>query len=270
LTEILDHKMALRLLEDLPVGVFVADEAGAVRWANPACRAMISLAPDASPAGVDLPRLPGQSAEYTVPDPSDGHPRHLRCRRLPDLEGAAAFVIEDVSGQHALQDTVEHLEASVATAGRHDALTGLPNRRALIELLEAQIARSRRYHNPLAVIRLELQDLEVRPERREAVLVAVAHLLNDQLRWSDIRGYWNEASFLMVLPETSGSAAAQLAEKLIEQLAALQDTFGVLLAVKASAAVTAWTHGDDLQRMMARVNVLMAQAARGKPPVAIG
>jgi len=268
LTETLDHNTALRLLEGLPVGVFVADAAGAVRWANPACRAMMSCAPGASPEGVDLPRLPGQSAEYTVTDPSDGHSRHLRCLRLPDLAGAAAFVLEDVSGQRALQETVEHLETSAATAGRHDALTGLPNRRALIELLEAQIARSRRYHNPLAVIRLELQDLEVRPERREAMLVAVAHLLNDKLRWSDIRGYWNEASFLMVLPETSGSAAAQLAEKLIEQLATTRDALGEVLAVHACAAVTAWTKGDDLPRMMARVTALMAQAARSNPPVA--
>ena len=200
----------------------------------------------------------------------DGRPRHLRCLRLPDLADGAAFALEDVSGQRALQETIEGLEASVATTARREALTGLPNRRALIELLEAQIARSRRYHNPLAVIRLELPDLKIHPDRREAVLLAVAHLLNDQLRWSDIRGSWNEASFLVVLPETSASAAAQLAEKLITQLATRSDALGEPLAVDACAAVTAWTKGDDLQRMMARVNDLMSQAARGDSPVAIG
>ena len=61
-----------------------------------------------------------------------------------------------------------------------------------------------------------------------------------------------------------------MAEKLVKQLATSRDALGELLAVHASAAVTAWTKGDDLQRMMARVNALMAQAARSKPPVATG
>ena len=180
-------------------------------------------------------------------------------------------MLVDASLQRAAQETIERLETEVAKSDRNEALTGLPNRRALIDLLEAQISRSRRYHNPLAVIRLELQGLETSPERRAVVLVAVAHLLNDQLRWSDIRGYWNEATFLLVLPETSASSATQLAHKLITRLAStVRDDRGETLAIYARAAVTAWTTGDDLQRMMTRVNTLIEQASQKKPPIATG
>ena len=99
----------------------------------------------------------------------------------------------------------------------------------------------------------------------------MAHLLNDQLRWSDIRGYWNEATFLLVLPETSASSATQLAEKLISRLAStVRDDRGETRAIYACAAVTAWTTGDDLQRMMARVNTLIEQASQKEPPIATG
>jgi diguanylate cyclase (GGDEF)-like protein len=275
----LDQDTALSLLQALPIGVFLTDRAGVIRWANPACQALLgyeagaAMSPGADPVGYqELPRTPDETVEWQLPSVADASPRCLLCRRLQDIGEEAAYLLEDVSMQHALRTQIAEFRSQAHTHSTRDALTGLPNRRGMIDLLESQITRSRRYHNPLAVLRLDLLgDAEEPPGVHEAMLLAVARQLKDQLRWADVCGHWNESSFLLIMPETDAEAGGRLADKLIIQLRHVELGIpGKTASLLARAAVTAWTKGDDLQKMMTRVNALMSSAGARTPPIAIG
>ena len=123
---------------------------------------------------------------------------------------------------------VESLRAEAARweqLARTDGLTGLANRRALEERLDAEIARSRRGGHPLAVLMADLDGLKAINDSHghnagDAVLRATAGRVRHAVRRSDIAGRWGGDEFLVICPETGEDAAARVADKLIEVVSA--------------------------------------------------
>jgi diguanylate cyclase (GGDEF)-like protein/PAS domain S-box-containing protein len=89
----------------------------------------------------------------------------------------------DVSERQALQERL-------AYQALHDDLTGLPNRRLLIDRLTLALARSERSHRPVGVLLLDLDGFKAVNDSfghgvGDEVLVAVAERLRSALRPSD-------------------------------------------------------------------------------------
>jgi diguanylate cyclase (GGDEF)-like protein len=106
-----------------------------------------------------------------------------------------------------------------ASEARIDALTGLANRRALEEILAAEISRAHRFAHQLAVVLLDLDRFkEINDSFGHAagdvMLRAVSRLLTSLARQGDTVARWGGEEFVVVLPETDLAGARRFAERL--------------------------------------------------------
>jgi diguanylate cyclase (GGDEF)-like protein len=136
---------------------------------------------------------------------------------LPGHDNWQARIFVEISEQVRLQQALAVLDEKLTHDTLTDAATGLLNERGLILALDPQVARSRRYVRPMAVIMLGVDHTS----GRHALLTDVARLLKDQLRWADLIGCTEQREFILVLPETTAEAALSLADKLAQRLAEL-------------------------------------------------
>ncbi|MFZ5562047.1 MAG: diguanylate cyclase [Pseudomonadota bacterium] len=117
-------------------------------------------------------------------------------------------------------------EAGIRAMSRTDALTGIHNRRSILELLDREIARTRRHGPPLAVVILDLDHFKRINDTwghptGDRVLQQAAELLGQCLRQCDAVGRYGGEEFLILLPDTTLEGARTLAERCRERLAAL-------------------------------------------------
>ncbi|HKS77786.1 MAG TPA: GGDEF domain-containing protein [Gaiellaceae bacterium] len=106
-----------------------------------------------------------------------------------------------------------------ASEARVDSLTGLANRRALEEVLAAEISRAQRFAHQLAVVLLDLDRFkEINDSFGHAagdvMLRAVSRLLIGLARQGDTVARWGGEEFVVVLPETDLAGAQRFAERL--------------------------------------------------------
>jgi diguanylate cyclase (GGDEF)-like protein len=106
-----------------------------------------------------------------------------------------------------------------ASEARIDALTGLANRRAVEEILAAEISRAQRFAHDLAVVLLDLDRFkEINDSFGHAagdvMLRAVSRLLTSLARQGDTVARWGGEEFVVVLPETDLAGAQRFAERL--------------------------------------------------------
>lgn len=109
------------------------------------------------------------------------------------------------------------------TLGRVDHLTHLANRRALIELAEAELARARRYKHPFTLAYVDLDDFKRINDRfghhaGDRVLVDIAETLKKSVRSTDLVARLGGDEFAILLPETSEEAAQRVLTKLRNNL----------------------------------------------------
>ena len=112
-----------------------------------------------------------------------------------------------------------HLHHEAQRLSTTDALTGLWNFRYLSMSLAREIERSTRFDRPLAVLMLDLDHFKQVNDahghaRGDTVLRELAHRVQEQIREVDTFARYGGEEFVVVLPETSGEGAAQLAERI--------------------------------------------------------
>lgn len=121
-----------------------------------------------------------------------------------------------------LEDANERLRESnrlLETAALTDCLTGLPNRRAMDAILEAELRRRTRYPSPLAVGLIDIDRFKEVNDRYlwpggDQVLVGLAQAFKSSLRAADSLGRFGGDEFILVAPETATEGANTLAERL--------------------------------------------------------
>lgn len=116
--------------------------------------------------------------------------------------------------------------ALAETRAAIDALTGLPNSRALRDALRRMIAQAGRTLQPLSVILLDVDHFKKINEthghdRGDDALAAVGDVLSSTVRSSDFAGRFGGEEFLVLLPATDREGAVLVAEKLREAIGAL-------------------------------------------------
>ncbi len=100
-----------------------------------------------------------------------------------------------------------------------DGLTGLANRRYLMERLKQERDRAERYHTSLSVIILDLDKFKSFNDtyghlQGDELLKAFSSMLNRQIRSADIAGRYGGEEFCVVLPNTSVKGALVIAERI--------------------------------------------------------
>jgi len=179
------------------------------------------------------------------------------------LAYALAHLKEQVAEQVARNRALEELAHT-------DVLTGAANRRRAQSVLIEELVRSRRYERPLAVAMIDLDAFKERNDHHghaagdDALRVIVAGL-RAELRDTDTVGRWGGDELLVVLPETSLTAAAAIAERVRIRLVALALTAGPGRYVTASIGVAAAETTDTPDTLLSRAdrNMYAAKAAGG-------
>ena len=120
----------------------------------------------------------------------------------------------------ALRDALEEVQRLAIT----DSLTGLHNRRHLLELARHELQRARRYQLPMSVFMLDIDEFKRVNDTYghaigDQVLQGVAECCRQELRGVDVLGRYGGDEFAAVLPETGLPAACQVAERLRESIA---------------------------------------------------
>jgi diguanylate cyclase (GGDEF)-like protein len=156
-----------------------------------------------------------------------------------------------------------------------DGLTGLKNRRAFGEAADAVLRLVARERQQAAMLVIDVDDFKQINDvfghaAGDASLEQVARLLERQLRRSDICGRAGGDEFVVLLPNTTVTAARAVAEKLCKAAASNP----VLLdgkAINISLSIGIATGDADCDAMLRRADSAMYEAKRnGKNQVAAG
>jgi diguanylate cyclase (GGDEF)-like protein len=137
-------------------------------------------------------------------------------RRLRNLVRLARDLIRELNEKtHALEESREALHAQAT----RDAVTGLWNRSAILDVAERGLRRARHQGSPFAVV---LADLDWFKDINDAyghqagdrALYETARRMQSLVRPHDAVGRWGGEEFLIVLPDCDLDEAAALAERL--------------------------------------------------------
>ena len=158
-----------------------------------------------------------------------------------------------------------------------DGLTGLANRRACEDTLNAELARAERFPGPLAVVVTDLDDFkEVNDcfghQAGDVVLREFATLLRESVRDIDLASRWGGEEFLLVLPGTDREGAARVAERIRRALEGRSTLSidGDPIPVTASFGVAAYPEAETAAELFAAADDALYRAKRtGKNRVAV-
>jgi len=114
----------------------------------------------------------------------------------------------------------EELEKLTST----DHLTGLANRRYLLERLQGELARSERHDHRLSLLMLDLDDFKHCNDTQghlfgDKVLKDFAAIIVNTIRSIDIASRYGGDEFIIILPETNETLAVDIAERLRSNVA---------------------------------------------------
>ena len=168
---------------------------------------------------------------------------------------------------------VSRLVGRLERLSRHDALTGLLNRRAMDERMLQEEQRVRRLAAPVSgEVALLMVDVDhfkqLNDSQGHAVgdraLQHLAAVMRTQLRDIDALARWGGEEFLALLPATGGDAAAQIASRLCDRVRSLplvSDDQRLLLTVSVGVAEWLGPH-DSLADMLKRADAALYAAKR--------
>lgn len=146
-----------------------------------------------------------------------------------------------------------------------DALTGLANRRALLERIEYEVARHTRARRSFAVVMLDLDGFKQLNDRfghpaGDELLCDVAAALRHAMRDQDTVARIGGDEFCVLAPETDAPGAQRLA---LRAKAAVARVATGLEAVSASAGAAVFPdHGGDASILLAAADERLLDAKR--------
>ncbi|HTJ42770.1 MAG TPA: GGDEF domain-containing protein, partial [Kofleriaceae bacterium] len=163
-------------------------------------------------------------------------------------------------------------EARVMRLAETDALTSLTNRRRFLEIAERELARSRRYKSPLALILIDLDHFKNVNDRfghlaGDQVLIAAAKALAGGLRDVDVIARHGGEEFAILLPETDLAGGREVAERsgrrLAETTILVDNSEPVHVTASMGVAATGGDRAMSLDDLLRRADAALYVAKRG-------
>ena len=154
-------------------------------------------------------------------------------------------------------------EERLAELATKDSLTGLWNRRVAFEHLDREIARFNRYGTPLSVILMDLDYFKTINDSYghlagDEVLRRISRVMGHTSRDSDLAARTGGEEFMIILPDTKLPGARSRAEKLREDIAAMEIEFQDLrLQCTASMGCAEFQKNESPEEFYARLDGLL-------------
>jgi len=157
---------------------------------------------------------------------------------LPVVGGGEVGYLTEVFNDmvRRLRESRKELERLSVT----DGLTGLFNRRRLMEALASEVQRATRTQEPCSVLMVDVDHFKQFNDTYghpagDAVLTRVAAILRESIREVDVAGRYGGEEFLLVLADTTMAGALEVADRIRARLAT--EVFdGGRITVSAGAA----------------------------------
>ncbi|AOE86810.1 phospholipase [Pseudomonas sp. TCU-HL1] len=159
-------------------------------------------------------------------------------------------------------------EATIKRMAYSDALTGLPNRIRLCELLDEAIASARTELRALGLLQLEVgrsRDLNESLGYHEAdrAQQAIARRLEQTVGSANTVARVGECEFSVLMPSGGAEQASQLAQKILLAFHEPIELAGLFLDARANIGIALYPgHGTDAEALIRRASVALEQAKR--------
>lgn len=167
---------------------------------------------------------------------------------------------------HQIGDYIRAHQELLDDTAYTDALTGLRNRRFLLERLQEEVEKAHRYNYPVSCIVVDVEDVqamdaEVGAAAMDDILVEVAMMLRNSSRTYDILARYDGALFAAVLPHALLKDAVSYAKKIQDEAEATtfsvpsfptqaKLSFGVVSCRNGSAKGADIVFGEAMQRLL--------------------
>lgn len=162
-----------------------------------------------------------------------------------------------------LEDKVQQRTQELATLATTDPLTGIHNRRSIVELIDLEIKRSSRHQTHFSVLMLDLDNFksindQLGHDIGDKVLQEACKVWQGELRDIDFLGRLGGEEFIIILPATNCNDGKIIAERIracTELDAALEQT--ATMRVTVSIGVTNSVEGDTVYTILKRADQAM-------------
>lgn len=149
---------------------------------------------------------------------------------------------------------LQNANAKLEELATTDSLTGLPNRRAFYDALQAAMARAKR-GSELTLVQADIDHFKVFNDRfghhaGDEVLKLFAETLRRTLRTSDFLARHGGEEFYFMIQGASRSRALEIVERIREQIQAIDTGYGPLTA---SFGIAHWTPGVQNDEQLLRL-----------------
>ena len=200
----------------------------------------------------------------SVMDTRPGQLDEEQQRMLARLGRQAMALIERRASERQLNTTARELELLSTT----DELTGLHNRRSLLQKLKFEVARSKRFRTPLSAVMIDVDNFkkindEFGHNAADQILANIGRLLRESVRVIDIPGRYGGEELCVILPNTPLEGACKFAETLRGKLEAQLHYAGIrVVAVTASLGVGSFDHMEiaDAESLLRQAENALARA----------
>ncbi|NTV51006.1 MAG: diguanylate cyclase [Geobacteraceae bacterium] len=168
-----------------------------------------------------------------------------------------------------LRTQLSEMDRSLDLATRIDPMTGLANRRDIMEKMERELSRSERHLRSFSVMIVDLDNFKWVNDAYgyndgDDVLVEVARVLMGCARSEDVCARWGGEEFLFLLTETCIDGALTLARKVLEAISMTEfkaNRPGI--RITASAGLCEYQAGQTIHDCISRADQALRQAKQG-------
>ncbi|MGL6241619.1 diguanylate cyclase [Pseudomonas sp.] len=162
-------------------------------------------------------------------------------------------------------------EHELAQLAATDALTGLANRRSLDQALRHEWFRAQRSGMPLSLLMIDADHFKAFNDRHghqagDEALRAVANVISAQIRRpADLAARYGGEEFSVILAETDGAGARQIAEQIRKAVEQLPMVEGADVPMTVSIGISTWTTATDisLESLLFAADKALYQAKEG-------
>ncbi|KAA0985115.1 sensor domain-containing diguanylate cyclase [Pseudomonas sp. ANT_J28] len=145
-----------------------------------------------------------------------------------------------------------HAEQELAQLAATDALTGLANRRTLVQVLRHEWFRAQRSGQPLSLLMIDADHFKAFNDRHghqggDDALRSVAKVISDNVRRpADLVARYGGEEFSVILAETDSQGAQQIAEHIRATVEQLPPVPGAESPITVSIGISTWTTSAEI------------------------
>jgi diguanylate cyclase (GGDEF)-like protein/PAS domain S-box-containing protein len=193
----------------------------------------------------------------------DGSALWAEVALAPIVDGAGnrrglSALITDATEHKRVHDSNVHLISELREQAMTDDLTGLPNRRCWAAELNRELARSRRYRTPLAIVMLDLNGFKAFNDKHghpagDELLRAVARDWSEALRATDMLARFGGDEFSITLPDCSPELAIAIVGRV---------RTATLPRIDSSAGIASSNGAETADELVRRADAALYDAKR--------